>query len=127
MVLNGFWKIAGVRGLIRGEGLDLAPRSRVVSVEKSTENITIVGNIFRNGVRGSWINQPKNIIIANIIIANNIFENNVFRGAKKNVYVGKHCDMPRMEGNVGLGEIVREIGDAQSGDGLPEDTWLENR
>ncbi len=89
----------------------------MVSVEKSTENITIVGNIFRNGGRGSWINQPKNIIIAN-----NIFENNVFRGAKKNVYVGKHCDMPRMEGNVGLGEIVREIGDAQSGDGLPEDT-----
>ena len=62
---------------------------------------------FRNGGRGI------------------IFENNVFRGAKKNIYVGKHCDMPRMEGNVGLGYVLREIGDAQSGGGLPEESWLK--
>lgn len=177
---------------ITGNTVDGTGGSRVVSVEKSTENITIVGNIFRNGGRGSWINQPKNIIIANNIFENNtikctpelrkgrltyhkfgtferypemyfttyqpgaeygpvimrdniftlsehaslavafrnggrgiIFENNIFRGAKKNVYVGKHCDMPRMEGNVGLGEVVREIGDAQSGGGLPEESWLK--
>ena len=177
---------------ITGNTVDGTGGSRVVSVETDTENVTIVGNIFRNGGRGSWINQPHNIIIANNIFENNtikctpelgkgrltyhkpgtferypeiyfttsrpgaeygpvimrdniftlsehaslavafrnggrgiIFEDNVFQGAKKNVYVGKHCDMPRMEGNVGLGDVVREIGDAQSGGGLAEESWLK--
>jgi hypothetical protein len=30
-----------------------------------------------------------------------------------------------MEGNVGLGNVVREIGDAQSGGGLAEESWLK--
>ena len=175
---------------ITGNTVDGTNGSRVMSVEKSTEDITIVGNTFRNGGRGSWINQPKNIIIANNIFCENtlkctpetgkgrhtyhekggfekypeiyfttyvpraeygpvilrdniftlsphaslavafrnggrgiIFENNVFRGAKRDVYVGPHCDMPRMSGNVGLGNVIREIGDKHSGGGLPEDQW----
>ena len=52
-----------------------------------------------------------------------VFENNIFRGARKDVYVGPHCEMPRMAGNTGLGKVVREIGDLQSGGGLPEDRW----
>ena len=175
---------------ITGNTVDGPNGSRVMSVEKSTEDITIVGNTFRNGGRGSWINQPKNIIIANNIFCENtlkctletgtgrhtyhekggfekypeiyfttyqpraeygpviirdniftlsphaslavafrnggrgiIFENNVFRGAKRDVYVGPYCDMPRMAGNVGLGDVIREIGDKHSGGGLPEDQW----
>jgi hypothetical protein len=45
--------------------------SRVMSVEKSTEDITIVGNTFRGGGRGTWINQPYNIIIADNIFCEN--------------------------------------------------------
>ena len=175
---------------ITGNTVDGTNGSRVMSVEKSTEDITIVGNTFRNGGRGSWINQPKNIIIANNIFCENtlkctpetgtgrhtyhekggfekypeiyfttyqpraeygpviirdniftlsphaslavafrnggrgiIFENNVFRGARRDVYVGPYCDMPRMAGNVGLGNVIREIGDKHSGGGLPEDQW----
>lgn len=45
--------------------------SRVMSVERSATDITIVGNTFRGGGRGSWINQPYNIIIAeNVFIEN---------------------------------------------------------
>ena len=175
---------------ITGNTVDGTNGSRVMSVEKSTEDITIVGNTFRNGGRGSWINQPKNIIIANNIFCENtlkctpeigkgrhtyhkkdgfekypelyfttyepraeygpvilrdniftlsphaslavafrnggrniVFEGNIFQGARKDVYVGPHCEMPRMAGNIGLGEVVREIGDLQSGGGLPEDRW----
>ncbi len=175
---------------ITGNTVDGTNGSRVMSVEKSTEDITIVGNTFRNGGRGSWINQPKNIIIANNIFCENtlkctpeigkgrhtyhkedgfekypelyfttyrpraeygpvilrdniftlsphaslavafrnggrniVFEGNIFQGARKDVYVGPHCEMPRMSGNIGLGEVVREIGDRQSGGGLPEDRW----
>ena len=168
--------------------------SRVLSVEKSAEDVVIIGNTFRNGGRGTWINQPKNIVIANNIFCENtlkatpvtgigrhtyhekdgfekypelyfttyvpgaeygpvilrdniftlspsaslavafrnggrgiVFENNVFRGAKRDIYVGPHCDMPRMDGNVGLGEVIREIGDRQSGGGLPEEEWAGGR
>lgn len=49
--------------------------SRVMSVEKSNEDVTIVGNTFRGGGRGSWINQPKNLIMQG-----NIFVNNTTKG-----------------------------------------------
>jgi hypothetical protein len=174
-----------------GNTVDGTNGSRVMSVEKSTEDITIIGNTFRNGGRGSWINQPKNLIIANNIFCENtlkstpetgtgrhtyhagggfekypeiyfttyepraeygpvimrgniftlsphaslavafrnggrgiVFEDNVFRGAVRDVYVGPHCDLPRMAGNVGLGSVIRDIGDKHSGGGLPEDQWL---
>ena len=58
-----------------GNTVDGTNGSRVVSVERSNENVTITGNIFRNGGRGSWINQPKNIIIQN-----NVFINNTTKG-----------------------------------------------
>lgn len=45
--------------------------SRVISVEKSCEDVTIVGNTFRNGGRGSWINQPRNFVLADNIFVNN--------------------------------------------------------
>lgn len=45
--------------------------SRTMSIECGTKNITIVGNTFIGGGRGSWFNQNKNIIISdNVFIRN---------------------------------------------------------
>ena len=56
---------------ITGNTVDGSNGSRVVSVEKSCEDVTIVGNTFRNGGRGSWINQPRNFVLADNIFVNN--------------------------------------------------------
>ena len=56
---------------ITGNVVDGTNGSRIVSVEKSTEDVTITGNTFRNGGRGSWINQPRNFILANNVFVNN--------------------------------------------------------
>ena len=60
---------------ITGNLVDGSNGSRVMSVEKSCENVTIVGNTFRGGGRGSWINQPKNLILQG-----NLFINNTTKG-----------------------------------------------
>jgi hypothetical protein len=57
--------------VITGNTVDGSNGSRVMSVEKSCQDITIVGNTFRNGGRGSWINQPKNFVLADNIFVNN--------------------------------------------------------
>ena len=62
---------------ITGNTVDGTNGSRVMSVEKSTEDITIIGNTFRNGGRGSWINQPKNMVLKG-----NIFIDNTTKGEK---------------------------------------------
>lgn len=56
---------------ITGNTVDGTNGSRVISVERSCEDVTITGNTFRNGGRGSWINQPKNFVLANNIFVNN--------------------------------------------------------
>ncbi len=56
---------------ITGNTVDGSNGSRVISVEKSCEDVTIVGNTFRNGGRGSWINQPRNFVLADNIFVNN--------------------------------------------------------
>ena len=56
---------------ITGNTVDGTNGSRVISVEKSCEDVTITGNTFRNGGRGSWINQPRNFILSNNIFVNN--------------------------------------------------------
>ena len=60
---------------ISGNLVDGSNGSRVMSVEKSCEDVTIIGNTFRNGGRGSWINQPKNFILQG-----NVFVNNTTKG-----------------------------------------------
>ena len=56
---------------ITGNLVDGTNGSRVVSVEKSCEDVTITGNTFRGGGRGSWINQPKNFILqGNVFVSN---------------------------------------------------------
>lgn len=60
---------------ITGNTIDGTNGSRVMSVEKSCEDVTIVGNTFRNGGRGSWINQPKNFIMTGNVFVNNTTKN----------------------------------------------------
>lgn len=57
--------------VVTGNIVDGTNGSRVISVEKSCEDVTITGNTFRNGGRGSWINQPRNFILADNIFVNN--------------------------------------------------------
>lgn len=78
---------------ITGNLIDGTNGSRVMSVEKSSEDVTITGNTFRNGGRGSWINQPKNFILQG-----NIFVNNTTKGEP---------DMHRGRRSYKTGEPVR--------------------
>ena len=57
--------------VITGNTVDGTNGSRVMSVEKSCTDVTIVGNTFRNGGRGSWINQPRNLVLADNIFVGN--------------------------------------------------------
>jgi len=57
--------------VITGNTVDGTNGSRVMSVEKSCTDVTIVGNTFRNGGRGSWINQPRNLVLADNVFVNN--------------------------------------------------------
>lgn len=57
--------------VITGNTVDGTNGSRVMSIEKSCEDVTIVGNTFRNGGRGSWINQPRNFVLADNVFVNN--------------------------------------------------------
>jgi hypothetical protein len=45
--------------------------SRVMSVEKSATDVQIIGNTFFGGGRGSWINQPHNLLIQGNVFSNN--------------------------------------------------------
>lgn len=60
---------------VTGNTVDGTNGSRVMSVEKSCTDVTIVGNTFRGGGRGSWINQPRNLILAD-----NVFVDNTTKG-----------------------------------------------
>jgi hypothetical protein len=57
--------------LITNNVVDGTNGSRVVSIEKSCTDVVVRGNTFRNGGRGSWINQPRNLTLEA-----NIFEQN---------------------------------------------------
>lgn len=61
--------------VISGNIVDGGNGSRVISIEKSCEDVTMTGNTFRNGGRGAWINQPKNLVISG-----NVFVNNTTKG-----------------------------------------------
>ena len=45
--------------------------SRTCSVERSTQDITLVGNTFVGGGRGSWFNQPYNLILSDNLFLRN--------------------------------------------------------
>ncbi|HOF88539.1 MAG TPA: right-handed parallel beta-helix repeat-containing protein [Armatimonadota bacterium] len=85
------------RSTVTGNTVDGANGSRVMSVEKSNEDVTIVGNIFRNGGRGSWINQPKNLVLAHNVFVNNTTkgERDPWRG-RKSAYTGDYERWPEL-------------------------------
>jgi hypothetical protein len=60
---------------IAGNLIEGTNGSRVMSVEKSCATVTITGNVFLGGGRGSWINQPQNLVLQG-----NIFVNNTTKG-----------------------------------------------
>jgi hypothetical protein len=78
---------------ITGNLIDGTNGSRVMSVEKSNEDVTITGNTFRNGGRGSWINQPKHFVLEG-----NIFVDNTTKG---------EADLRRGRRSYQTGEPVR--------------------
>lgn len=57
--------------VVTGNTVDGTNGSRVVSVEKSCTDVVIAGNTFRNGGRGSWINQPRTLVLADNIFIDN--------------------------------------------------------
>lgn len=57
--------------LITDNYVDGTNGSRVVSIEKSCTDVIVRGNTFRNGGRGSWINQPRKLTMTD-----NVFERN---------------------------------------------------
>jgi hypothetical protein len=57
--------------LITNNVVDGTNGSRVVSIEQSCQDVVVRGNTFRNGGRGSWINQPRNLLMED-----NVFEHN---------------------------------------------------
>ncbi len=59
------------QALITNNVVDGTNGSRVVSIEKSCQDVVVRGNTFRNGGRGSWINQPRNLTMED-----NVFEHN---------------------------------------------------
>lgn len=61
--------------VITGNIVEGTNGSRVMSIEKSCTDVTVIGNTFRGGGRGSWINQPRNLVMQG-----NIFVNNTTKG-----------------------------------------------
>jgi hypothetical protein len=57
--------------LITNNVVDGTNGSRVVSIEKSCQDVVVRGNTFRNGGRGSWINQPRNLLMEDNVFAHN--------------------------------------------------------
>jgi len=99
---------------ITGNTVDGTNGSRVVSVEKSCEDVTIVGNTFRNGGRGSWINQPRNFVLADsgdnashaITFAPGgdtiLVTDNIFSGPVRDIPPSTGCERVMIRDNVGL-------------------------
>ena len=82
---------------ITGNLVDGTNGSRVISVEKSSEDVTITGNTFRGGGRGTWINQPKNFILQGNIFVDNTTkgEANMKRG-RRSYQTGEPVRFPEM-------------------------------
>jgi hypothetical protein len=64
---------------IIGNLVDGKNGSRIMSIEQSNQDVIVESNTFRNGGRGSWINQPNNLIMKN-----NIFVHNTNKGTRDN-------------------------------------------
>jgi hypothetical protein len=112
---------------ITGNLIDGTNGSRVMSVEKSCEDITIIGNTFRNGGRGSWINQPKNFILQGNIFTNNTTksETDLHRG-RRSYETGHPRQFPELyftlhEEDGSYGPVIVRDNIFSPGDSAPEE------
>jgi hypothetical protein len=112
---------------VTGNLIDGTNGSRVMSVEKSCEDITITGNTFRNGGRGSWINQPKNFILANNVFVNNTTkaERDMRRG-RRSYETGEPRPFPELyftlhEEDGSYGPVIVRDNIFQLGDSAPQE------
>lgn len=112
---------------VTGNLIDGTNGSRVMSVEKSCEDITITGNTFRNGGRGSWINQPKNFILANNVFVNNTTKGeNALRRGRRSYETGEPRQFPELyftlhEEDGVYGPIIVRDNVFQLGDSAPDE------
>lgn len=112
---------------ITGNLVDGTNGSRVISVEKSCEDVTITGNTFRNGGRGSWINQPKNFLLSSNVFVNNTTkgENDLRRG-RRSYETGQPRRFPELyftlhEEDGSYGPVIVRDNVFQLGDSAPEE------
>ncbi len=112
---------------VTGNLIDGTNGSRVMSVEKSCEDITIIGNTFRNGGRGSWINQPKNFILQGNIFTNNTTkaERDLRRG-RRSYETGEPRQFPELyftlhEEDGSYGPVIVRDNVFQLGESAPEE------
>lgn len=112
---------------VTGNLIDGTNGSRVMSVEKSCEDVTITGNTFRNGGRGSWINQPKNFILANNVFVDNTTkgENDLRRG-RRSYETGEPRRFPELyftlhEEDGRYGPVIVRDNVFQLGDSAPDE------
>jgi hypothetical protein len=111
---------------ITGNLIDGTNGSRVMSVEKSCTDVTITGNTFRNGGRGSWINQPKNFILQGNVFVNNTTKNEPdMRRGRIAYQTGNPVAFPELyftlyEESAGYGPVIVRDNVFALGDSAPE-------
>ncbi len=112
---------------ISGNLVDGTNGSRVISVEKSCRDVTMSGNTFRHGGRGSWINQPVNFVMTDNIFVNNTTKNDpdprVGRIAFQTGQPGRFPELyfTLYEPNATYGPVIVRNNIFQPGDHCPED------
>ncbi len=116
-----------VNATITGNMIDGTNGSRVMSVEKSCTDVTIIGNTFRNGGRGSWINQPKNFILQGNVFVNNTTKNEPdMRRGRIAYQTGKPVAFPELyftlyEEGAAYGPVIVRDNVFSLGDAAPEE------
>ena len=112
---------------ITGNLVDGGNGSRVVSVEKSCTNVTMTGNTFRNGGRGSWINQPVNFIMTGNVFINNTTKNETgMRRGRIAYQTGQPVRFPELyftlyEPDAAYGPVIVRDNIFRLGDSAPEE------
>lgn len=112
---------------ITGNLIDGSNGSRVMSVEKSCTDVTITGNTFRNGGRGSWINQPVNFILTGNVFVNNTTKNEPdLRTGRRAYQTGEPVKFPELyftlyEPDAAYGPVIVRDNHFVLGDAAPED------
>ncbi|MBL9115076.1 MAG: right-handed parallel beta-helix repeat-containing protein [Verrucomicrobiaceae bacterium] len=112
---------------ITGNLVDGTNGSRVISVEKSCTDVTMIGNTFRGGGRGAWINQPVNFIMTGNVFINNTTKNDpdprIGRIAYRTAQPGQFPELyfTLYEPGATYGPIIVKDNIFQLGDHCPEE------